>query len=92
MKVFSVLKKIFKRRPIIHFTNVPFARGNRLEWYAKADISDYNLQFNTKREADAYRALLKNSRSSIGSRTERVEYDRDTNIIVTYPPKENNRG
>lgn len=72
----------------MHFNNIPFANGNRLEWYVKADISDYNLQLNTKREAEAYRKLLKDSRSQIGSRVERIEYDRDTNIIVTYPPKE----
>ena len=88
MKAFDLFKGLFTRHPRIRFTNIPFAKGNRLEWYVKADISDYNLQLNTKREAEAYRKLLKDSRSQIGSRVERIEYDRDTNIIVTYPPKE----
>ena len=88
MKVSSLLKRLFKKRPRIRFTNIPLSQGNRLEWYVKADISDYNLQFNTKREAEAYRKLLKNSRTHIGSRTDRIEYDSDTNLIVTYPPKE----
>ena len=88
MKVFDLFKGLFTRRPRIHFNNIPFAKGSRLEWYVKADISDYNLQLNTKREAEAYRKLLKDSRSQIGSRVGRIEYDRDTNIIVTYPPKE----
>lgn len=88
MKVFKLLRQVFKKRTYIHFNNIPLAHGNRLEWYVKADISDYNLQFNTKREAEAYRKLLKDSRSQVGSHTDRIEYDRDTNIIVTYPPKE----
>lgn len=88
MKVFDLFKGLFTRRPRMRFKNIPFAKGNRLEWYVKADISDYNLQLNTKREAEAYRKLLRDSRSKIGSRVERIEYDDDTNIIITYPPKE----
>lgn len=87
-KWMSDVRNYFKSTPIIN-AKVPLGRFGDLRYYqVKCSIGDYNLDFDLRKDAEAYKKLLTKSRTLMTAKIERMEIDSETGLHVTYPKED----